>query len=147
MRRVYLLSAALSLTLIVTGCGTSAKVFDVTGEHMRLAATELKTARDTGALPSTDRWAECFDKMAARLDALSAKTQEFDKAQLAPALLLARLHIAHVQANTPPDADCAQVRLELLHEGIKLGAGSLSGGGGGSGMLDILKALPLPIGQ
>lgn len=146
MRRAYLLSAALAVALIVTGCGTTTRVFDLSAEHMRLAAAELKGARDSGGLPSTDRWAECFDKMAARLDALASKTQDIDKAQLAPALVLARLHIAHVQANTPPDADCAQVRLELLHEGIKLGASSLSGGGG-DGALDILKALPLPIEQ
>ena len=132
--------AILFAALMLAGCG--GKVFDLSADHLRLAAAELKAARDAGDLPPGDRWAECFDKVAARLDALAGKASA--PSVPAPAVLLARMHIAKVQAAAPPDADCAQVRLELAHEAIKVGAGAFSGGGGG-GVLDLLKGLPLPL--
>lgn len=135
MRRGLVLLCLVALS----GCG--GRVFTMTAEGLRAGAAELKAARDAGSLPPGDRWAECFDKVATRLEALQGKI-EADKLPQ-PAVLLARLHIAKQQAAAPPDADCAQVRLELAHEAVKLGAGAIGGGGGGA--LDLLKGLPIPL--
>ena len=110
------------LALVLAGCaGLNAFV----SGDLRHAAGLGIAAREAGYLPSGDRWPECFQQLAEKLEAAKASLPKEGEGL---ATLAMRVHIR--KANTQPvSAECAQVILQLEVDGLKLGASFLPGGG------------------
>lgn len=120
---LYVLIALLALN----GCAALVDLSEFSAADFRQAATEGAAARAAGGLAESDRWPECFGKIAAHIDALTAATDAPD-ITVGAAVLAMRAHIGKNRVARPVDADCAQVVLELEHEAIKFSATFFPGG-------------------
>ena len=113
--------ATLALALTLTGCATGLstslhRLETFTAADLRAAAAEGRAARAAGALPPSDRWPECFDVVAAKLDAVAQRASE---PPMGAAVLVMRAHVAKHRA---------QVILDLERDAIRLGVSLVPGG-------------------
>lgn len=123
MRRWYVILVL--APLLLAGC---AGLGEFTAADLRAGAALGKAARAADRLAAGDRWPECFEILAARLDQPLPADGATSSEHVGLAVLLMRAHIAAYVRAQPTPAECAQVELELARKGLSLGMSFLPGG-------------------
>ena len=112
--------------LLLSGCASIeplVKLSSFTAADLKAAAAEGKAAREAGILPAGDRWPECFEELARRVEVVSAIEEPKGVAMVAM-----RAHIAKARTATPVDANCAQVIIDLERDGLRIIRSLVPGG-------------------
>jgi hypothetical protein len=134
--RAVIRAAALgfALLMLLAGCAgkrPSEALRDFTVTDFRLAAENGRSARKDGKLPKNDRWPECFEQIADRLEEVGQAGDENSTTGVAQIAM--KVHILRSKPDDGISAECAQVVLRLEKDGIKLAlklfpGGDLAGG-------------------
>lgn len=91
----------------------------------RNAAAEGLAAREAGKLPAGDRWPECFNDIAVKLEAAAPPKPD---GVVGLATLAMRGHILKSKTREPISPECSQVILQLQADGLKIGSLFVPGG-------------------